>query len=151
MGAVVLLPFARRAGPGAGRDQGLLVAGGTAGVALFSGYGLQTVGLQYTSTSNSAFLTGLFVVFTPLLAAGLLRRAPGPAALAGVALATAGLFLLTGARVAVSAGDALTFGCALAFAVHILVLGEVTGRFHPVRLNTVQLVVVAAGSALALP
>jgi drug/metabolite transporter (DMT)-like permease len=126
-------------------------AGLWCGVALTAGYLLQTVGLQYTSTSNSAFLTGLFVVFTPLLAAGLARRPPGPGALAGVGLATAGLFLLTGARVTLSAGDALTLGCALFFAAHIVVLGEVADRFHPVHLNAVQLVVVAVGAALALP
>jgi drug/metabolite transporter (DMT)-like permease len=149
VGALVLLPFTRRA---AWRPTGgLFAAGALAGAALLAGYVLQTVGLQYTSTSSSAFLTGLFVVFTPLLAAGLARRPPGPGALAGVVLATAGLFLLTGARVTLSAGDALTVGCAVAFAAHIVVLGEVAARFDPVRLNAVQLAVVAVGAALSLP
>jgi drug/metabolite transporter (DMT)-like permease len=150
-GALALLPLAFTRRARSTSRGGLLAAGGLAGIALLAGYVLQTVGLQYTSTSNSAFLTGLFVVFTPLLAAGLLRRPPGMGVLAGVGLATTGLFLLTGARVALSAGDALTLGCALAFAVHIVVLGEVAGRFDPVRLNAVQLVVVALGAALALP
>jgi len=150
--ALALWPRLRpRPLPGVASRSGLATAGAAAGAALLAGYALQTVGLQYTSTSSSAFITGLFVVFTPLLGALVLRRHLRPPTLVAVALATAGLFLLTGADVRFSRGDALTLGCAVAFAAHILVVGEVAGRFDAVRLNRVQLGVVAGGAALALP
>lgn len=157
VGVAVLGPFARRRaavqvpGRGRGRGRGLHAAGLVAGAALLAGYALQTVGLQYTSTSTSAFLTGLFVVFTPLLVAVLLRRRPRPATTAAVVVATAGLFLLTGADIGFSAGELLTLACAVAFAAHIVIFGEVAGRFDPVRLNAAQLAVVAGGAAAAVP
>ena len=73
VGALVLLPFALRRGWRGPRarphDGGRLVIGVAAIAGLFSGFGalLQTVGLRTTSTSNSAFITSLFVVFTPII------------------------------------------------------------------------------------
>ena len=120
-----------------------------AGAALGVGYVLQTTGLQYTTSSVSAFLTYLLVVFVPLLSAVVLRAAPRPATVAGVALALGGLWLLTeGAGIGLGRGELLTVGCALAFAVHILVLDRTTG-VDIVALNATQFAVVAA--VLAIP
>ena len=141
VGAAALWPFARR-GPA---QPGLLRAGAWCGAALVAGYVLQTVGLQYTSEPVSAFITYLLVVMVPLLSAAVLRRPPGRPVLAGVVLATAGLWLLTGARLAVGRGELLTLGCALAFAAHIVLLAELAPRFDSLRLNVVQLAVVGAG------
>lgn len=142
LGAVVLLPLARRRRPDAGA--GLVRAGATAGLALGIGYVFQTVGLQYTTTSVSAFVTYLLVVFVPLLAAVVLRRPPPAASVAGVALAVLGLVLLTtGDGLGVGRGELLTLGCAVAFAVHILVLGDVASRYDVVQLNVVQFLTVA--------
>ena len=139
-GLVVLLPLAARRGRPA---PGLVRAGVIAGLALTVGYVLQTVGLQYTTTSVSAFVTYLLVVFVPLLAALVLRRPPALASLVGVGLAVAGLVLLTtGGGVGLGRGELLTLGCALAFAVHILVLADVAPRFDVVQLNVVQFSVV---------
>ena len=57
-------------------------------------------GLQYTSASTSAFMTGLYVVLTPVVEAVVYRRVPGRAVWAGIVLATLGLYLLTGADIA---------------------------------------------------
>lgn len=143
VGALALLPFAIRRGRPA---RGLVPAGLAAGVALGAGYLLQTVGLQYTSSSASAFITYLLVLFVPLLSAVVLRRPPRPATVAGVAVAIAGLLLLAGdagAGGGLGRGEALTLACAVAFAAHIVVVAEVAPRFDTVQLTAAQLAVVA--------
>jgi drug/metabolite transporter (DMT)-like permease len=90
---------------------------------------LQTVGLQTTSASVSGFVTGMYVVFTPLLGALLLRARIGRTVWIAVALATAGLAALSLQGLAVGGGEALTLASALLYAVHIVGLGAwSTGR-----------------------
>jgi len=114
-----------------------------AGGLLFVGYVLQTVGLQYTSPSTSAFVTYLLVVLVPLISFAVLRRRPHPLTLVGLVLAVAGLVLLTGgADVAFGRGEVLTLGCAVAFAAHIVLLGETAERHDPVRLTCIQVMFV---------
>jgi drug/metabolite transporter (DMT)-like permease len=143
IGAAALAPFALRNGRGQ-RQQGLWRAGAACGVALLAGYLFQTVGLQYTSSTVSAFITYLLVVLVPLIAAVAGRRLPTAGVAAGVALSVAGLALLTGGAsgAGFGRGEALTLGCAFAFALHIVVLGDVAPRFDTVRLNAVQLATV---------
>jgi drug/metabolite transporter (DMT)-like permease len=128
-------------GAGGGR-WGPLGAGAVIGLALFAGYGFQTVGLQYTTASNAGFITGLSVVLTPLLGALLLAQSPGRWPLTGAWLAAVGLALLSLQTLEVRRGDALVLGCAVAFAAHILLLG----RYAP-RLDTYRLAVVQLGTA----
>jgi len=115
-----------------------------AGVFLTAGYVFQTWGLQATSASNAAFITGMFVVITPALQALVLRRPPRAATLVGVVLAVAGLWLLSGAGDGQwNAGDTRVLLCAVAYSAHMIVLGSV-GHHHDVRPFTlVQLAVVA--------
>src|SRR6266540_4231832 len=108
------------------RQPGVLAAGLVSGVALFAGYGFQTVGLQYTTASNAGFITGLAVVLTPLLAAVLLRERPGLGPALGAALAFVGLALLSLQRLEVRRGDALVLGCAVAFLVQTRAQREVS-------------------------
>jgi len=152
IGAIVLLPLAvvrARAGiPARARTTGLWRDGALAATALAAGYVFQTTGLQYTTSSVSAFLTYLLVVFVPLLSAVVLRRPPRPATVGGVALAVAGLYLLTeGAGIGFGRGEVLSVLCAVAFAAHILVLAEVVHRHDLVILNAVQFALVAAALA----
>lgn len=95
-------------------DRKTLTRSAIATVWLFLGYVLQTVGLQYTSASNSAFVTALYVIFVPLL----LGRFQ-PRIWLSAALALIGLWCLINPTVLVNLGDLLTLGCALAFAAHI--------------------------------
>jgi drug/metabolite transporter (DMT)-like permease len=118
-------------------------------LALLSGYVFQTVGLQYTTASISAFVTYLLVVMVPIISALVLRRPPTAPTLAGVALGTVGLFLLTGKGLALGRGELLTLGCAFCFAVHIVLLAQFAPRFDPLRLNMIQLLVV--GGACLVP
>ena len=149
LGALALWPLARRrpSTPHERRD------GAVAGVALLIGYVLQTVGLQYTGSATSAFITYMLVVFVPLLGFVLLGRRPHPVTLAGIAVAVVGLVLLTdpgggGASGGFGRGELLTLGCAVAFAAHVVILGETAHRHDPIRLATVQVAVVGAGCLL---
>jgi drug/metabolite transporter (DMT)-like permease len=135
IGAVVLAPFALR-GP---RQPGVAKAGVLCGAVLLIGYVFQTVGLQYTSASVSAFITYMLVVLVPVIAALTVRRLPTRPTIAGVLLATTGLFLLTGRGLGLGRGEALTLGCAVAFAVHIVLLSEWSPRFATARLTAIQL------------
>lgn len=141
IGALALAPFARRAPAldGLWRD-GLVV-----GLALVAGYLFQTIGLQYTTASESAFITYLLVAFVPVLSAVRLRRAPAPATWVGVVLAIVGLWLLTGATPSLGRGELLTIGCAFAFALHVVLLADHSPRHAAMRLNAVQLAVVSLG------
>src|SRR4030095_12564082 len=96
--------------------------GVVAGVALLAGYVLQTVGLQYTTPSTSAFITYLLVAFVPLIGFVALGGRPRPLTLVGLVMAVVGLVLLTGgADASFGKGEVLTLGCAVAFAAHIVI------------------------------
>jgi drug/metabolite transporter (DMT)-like permease len=139
LGAAVLGVLAHRRPASAGEVRHGLAAG----AALAVGYVLQTVGLQHTTPSTSAFLTYLLVVFVPLLAWVALGRRPSGSTVGGVVLAVAGLALLSGGTGGgIGRGELLTLGCAVAFAVHLLIVGETAGRHDPLRLTTIQLVTV---------
>jgi drug/metabolite transporter (DMT)-like permease len=141
IGAAVLAVVARRRP----RTERELRHGVIAGAGLLVGYVAQTVGLQYTTAATSAFITYMLVVFVPLLSYAVTRQRPHPLAIAGVALAVVGLGLLTGgADVGFGRGEVLTLACAVAFAAHLVFLGEVAARHDPIRLTTVQLATVGA-------
>lgn len=144
IGALALAPFARRAP----RQPGRVRAGAVCGAVLLTGYILQTVGLQYTTPPVSALVTYLLVVIVPIISAVVLRRVPSKPVLVGVALATVGLFLLTGDGVGlgIGRGEVLTLGCAFAFAVHIILLSEWSPRFETTAFTATQMAVAGAAS-----
>lgn len=115
-----------------------------AGTFLFCGYAFQTVGLTLTGASTSALITGLYVVFTPLLVAVVSRRAPSPWVLVGTVIAFIGLALVTVRDdVVLGTGDLLTLVCALGFAAHITYLAVAAPRHPVVPFTTVQLITTA--------
>jgi drug/metabolite transporter (DMT)-like permease len=124
------------------------------GLALFAGFASQTLGLQLTTPAKAGFITGTYVVIVPLVTALVLRQRPRRNATLGVVLAMTGLSLLSlRAGLSISLGDALVFGCAVAFAAHILLTGRFAPRYDPMLLTFGQIVVVAGLSgacALAL-
>lgn len=145
------------------------ISGGTVrsgvliGILLAAGYQLQTAGLAHTSAIKSAFITGLAVVLVPLLSFVPAIRPPhaprpGVNAILGAFLAFTGLFLLsspagTPFRAVWSTfglGDLLTFGCALAFAGHLLAIARAT-HLRAAELATLQIVIATLVMALTLP
>ena len=121
----------------------LSAAGWRAGLAmgafLTAGYVCQTVGLEHTSASNAGFITGLFVVITPLIAALALRERIGAAAWAAALVSALGLYLLSGTHGFNLRGDGLELLCAVAFSAHIVVTARSVGDHHPGALLAVQL------------
>jgi drug/metabolite transporter (DMT)-like permease len=126
-----LSPFARRRGV-------------VLGAFLGAGFVAQTAGLRTTSATVSGFVTGMMVVFTPLVAWLVLRQRVERSAWLGVGIATVGLALLTLRGVSVGAGEALTLLGALFYAFHIVGLGEWSRPDDAYGLTVVQAVTVAA-------
>jgi len=123
------------------------------GVALGAVYGagqlLQTVGLETTAASVSGFVTGMYVVFTPLLAAVVLRSRLGWPVWTAVALATVGLGVLSLQGVAVGLGEALTLLSALLYAAHIVGLGLWSRGTDALGLTVAQLATVTVVCGIA--
>jgi len=116
------------------------------GVALGAGYVTQSFGLLTASPSVSAFITGTFVVFTPVISWVLLRRSVDRNAWLGVALAFVGLAFISLRGWSLGAGELLTLACAVFFAVHIVGLGEWAPGETAYGLAFIQIATVAAVS-----
>ncbi len=115
------------------------------GAVLALGYLLQTVGLQTTSPANAGLLTGLFVVFVPVLDRLTFRVRLWPGTLVAVGCSLIGTVLLTGtARPTPRPGDALMVGAAFAFAWHIVLLSRLAAGRSAIWLTVQQLVTGAA-------
>lgn len=133
----VLIGRARRGWSGASLRRALAL-GGLLGTAV----GVQHVGLGRTSEAVSAFLTSLSILFVPLLMTVALRRPPARLFWIAVVLATAGIWLMTGATPAgFGLGEALGLTCALVFSIHLLAINALVPRDDPWRMASGQFVV----------
>jgi drug/metabolite transporter (DMT)-like permease len=126
------------------------------GIALGITYGIaqlvQTEGLRHTSASVSGFVTGMYVVFTPLLAAVILRHKIGRWAWVAVALATVGLGVLSLRGLSMGAGELLTLASAGLYALHIVGLGAWSTPSNAFGLSSLQMVVIVVVCAIgAIP
>lgn len=119
-----------------------------AGIVLGVVYGIaqvvQTVGLQTTSASVSGFLTGMYVVFTPLLGLALFGARVGAGVWAATGLATVGLAVLSLDGFSIGGGELLTIAGALLYALHIVGLGRWSRSSAALGLTVVQLWTIAA-------
>jgi drug/metabolite transporter (DMT)-like permease len=128
-----------------------LVAGLVLGALLAAAYALQTAGLERTTVSSTGFITGLYVVLTPILALVLFRQRIAAAVWLGVAVAVVGLALLTGVEVGSSTGDVLVLASTAAQALQIVMVERYAARFDPIALTFVEMVTALAGfGAIAL-
>jgi drug/metabolite transporter (DMT)-like permease len=122
------------------------------GLFLFGGYMFQTTGLQYTTPSKCAFITGFAVILVPFIQMifGLPLRT---ATLLGAALGLLGIYLLVMPRglASVNRGDLLTLLGACAFAVHIVLVGDYTKRYSFRQLVSIQILTVGLLALLAWP
>lgn len=126
-----------------------LKAGMLIGVSIMLGYGLQTMGLQTISSSQSAFITALYVPFVPLLQWLVLGRRPGLMPSIGIGLAFIGLMLLAGPEggsLHFSEGELVTLVSAVAIAGEIILISRYAGQVDVRRVTVVQL---ATASLLA--
>ena len=119
-----------------------LKAGFFIGVAIMLGYGLQTIGLQTIPSSQSAFITALYVPFVPLLQWLIMGRRPGLMPSIGIVMAFTGLMLLSGpngASLDFSHGEIATLISAIAIAAEIILIGAYAGKVDVRRVTVVQL------------
>ncbi len=126
-----------------GMSRTALIRASALGVVLGLGYITQTYGLQHTSASVSGFITGMFVVLTPVMSWILLRRGANRNTILAVILATIGLGLLSLHGWTIGPGELLTLACALFFALHIVGLGEWSAHYDAYSFSLVQIGVVA--------
>jgi drug/metabolite transporter (DMT)-like permease len=136
--SLVLVPFAAarvrplgRSGAGAACVAGALLA---------AGYTLQTLGLERTSVSSAGFVTGMYVVLTPLLAFACFRMRIGGAALVGVVLATFGLALLAGVHGGSPGGELLVLGGAAVYSLQIVLMERYAPRYDAFGFTLVEMV-----------
>ena len=130
-------------------DKGVLTDGIMLGIALFLAYAFQTFALTVTSASITAFITGLFVVFVPVLSSIFLKKLPRQEAMIGVVFATIGLaFITLQGKFFVSFGEFLAFVCAFFIAIHIILTDKLSRRNDFGLLTMVQVNMVALFSLI---
>jgi len=126
-----------------------LIKGVVVGSLLGSGYIFQTFGLTQTTVAKTGFITGLYAIFTPLLAAGLFKKQVSRVQWAATALAFAGLAMLSFKGLSLGIGESLVLVSALLFAGHIIALGEWSSGMDTYALTVVQMASVSAISFIA--
>ena len=118
---------------------------------LFAGFATQNFGLLITTASKSAFITGMMVVFVPILQIGLERRPPRVGNVVGVVIVVAGLWLLTSPDGSdFNQGDALSLACAAFFGLYIVYLDMLTREMRPSQVLLLQTAFTAAYAWIAV-
>lgn len=146
LASLLLLPLARRL------TRAELAGGLVLGLVFWGGIALQTTGLTETTPSRSAFITSLTAPLVPLVGWVVQRDRPGLRVLVAIAIATAGLYLLTDPGTGgPNRGDVLTAMGAVLFASHIVAIGRFTRHGNAGRLLFVQLATTAVLAALVAP
>jgi drug/metabolite transporter (DMT)-like permease len=120
-------------------DRNLFIKGVLAGAFLGSCYILQTFGLTLTTIAKTGFITGLYAVFVPLIAAFILKKKILNLQWIAVAIATFGLALLSFKGISIGLGESLVLLSALFFAIHIIALGEWSPSLDTYALTVVQM------------
>ena len=118
------------------------------GMALGSGYIFQTLGLERTTPAITGFITGLYVVFTPLIASVFLKEKLTLLMWGYIALAVIGLAVLSVDGWSIGLGEAFVLISAVLFAIHIILLGSWSKKFDAYALTVMQLVGCAILSAI---
>ena len=130
-------------------------AGLIAGSLLALGHAFQTTGLELTLSTNAGFITGLYVVFTPLLAAVFLRRRPAALVLFGVGITALGLGLMSlqidASGMSFNVGDFLVLLCAVTYAGQIVALGRYSAESDTMVLTIQQLAVTGLLFTVLMP
>jgi drug/metabolite transporter (DMT)-like permease len=116
-----------------------------AGALLGAGYALQTAGLERTSVSSTGFITGMYVVLTPLLALALFRVRVDAAAWIGVSLATFGLALLSGIDGGSTLGDLLVLAGAAVYSLQIVLMERYAPLYDALAFTLVEMLTAFAG------
>lgn len=150
LATLLLLPFCMKILFRA--DRKAILWGGLLGLLIFAGFLLQTLGLKETTTSKSAFITTMMVIFTPLFQFILSSRRPKWGNLAGVIIVSVGLWFLTApSGGGLNRGDLLTLLCAIVFGLFIVLLDWTTRRYDFILMTFLQIVTPAVCGWILLP
>jgi drug/metabolite transporter (DMT)-like permease len=127
-------------------QKGDIPYGALVGAVLAVGYITQTIGLELTTASTSGFLTGLYVVLTPLFAFLFLKQKISLRVSIGAIIAVVGLAVLSGASTSIDfqLGQVWLIACAVMYAVHILLLGKFGQGRDSYRFAMLQIAAVAS-------
>jgi drug/metabolite transporter (DMT)-like permease len=120
-------------------------AGAVLGLLLGLGIGLQTAGLERTTVSSTGFITGLYVVLTPIFALALFRARVELEVWLGVALAVAGLAMLSGVHVGSTGGNLLVLASTAAQALQIVMVERYASRYDAIALTLVEMAACLVG------
>jgi drug/metabolite transporter (DMT)-like permease len=124
------------------------VGGAFLGLLLAAGYTLQTAGLERTTVSSTGFITGMYVVLTPLIALVLVRSRIGLSVWGGVALSTIGLAMLSGIHAGSLGGDLLVLAAAAVYSLQIVLMERYAPLYDAVAFTFVEML--AAGVSLGV-
>lgn len=158
--SLIFLPFAWKHLKGLSAQQ--LKDGFWIGFWFFLGFILQTIGLQYTTASKSAFITGTFVVFTPLAQTIIEGRPPSFVNTVGIGIVAVGIIFLSGGdrdimSVVTELGETFNFGdfltllCAMSFGIYIVWLDVISKRNHYIYTTFSQLAFTAVTAIVLMP
>jgi len=139
-----LLMFLYKPGVFRGLTKKFIYRGIIAGILLGGGYIFQTYGLTKTTVSNTGFITGLYLVFTPLISLIILKRHVLKIQWLAVIVATIGLFFISYNGVTVGLGEILVLISAFIYGAHFVALGEWSDGKNTYALTFIQVVTVAA-------
>ena len=139
-----LLMFLYKPGVFRGLTKKFIYRGIIAGILLGSGYIFQTYGLTKTTVSNTGFITGLYLVFTPLISLIILKRHVLKIQWLAVIIATIGLFFISYNGVTIGLGEILVLISAFIYGAHFVALGEWSDGKNTYALTFIQVVTVAA-------
>lgn len=139
-----LLMFLYKPGVFRGLTKKFIYRGIIAGILLGSGYIFQTYGLTKTTVSNTGFITGLYLVFTPLISLIILKRHVLKIQWLAVVIATIGLFFISYNGVTVGLGEILVLISAFIYGAHFVALGEWSDGKNTYALTFIQVATVAA-------
>lgn len=118
------------------------------GITLFMGFITQTIGLKYTSASNSAFITGVYMLFIPFIQPIIVKKKPSVANIIGIIVSMAGLYLLTGfSGTDFNTGDFFSLLCALSFAFQIVLYDKFAKQTDHISLLYGQIIIMVFFSA----
>jgi drug/metabolite transporter (DMT)-like permease len=145
--ALALAPFTI----GRASKPGELRAATMTGLMYLAGMLSQTIGLQYTTAATSAFLTYLLIVIVPFVSFAIGKARPTRLTVVAIGVALIGLALLTGAGDGFGRGAVLTLIGAVAFAIHLVQMGEYSPRYDIFRFNAIQMSAVAVPCLLLVP
>jgi drug/metabolite transporter (DMT)-like permease len=129
-------------------------AGAQIGFFMFAGYAFQTTGLKFTSPSKAAFITGSSVVLVPVLLAVFSKRRINAWIWAGAVAALAGLYFLTippEGLGGLNRGDPIVFGCAISFALHMIVISRYVEHHSFGALAVIQVATTSVLAVIAIP